>query len=172
MPTSYAQPVTLITHRGFFNYSELLQAVRKWYIDEDFDTLDMPMYKQKFPTTSGTEHEFKMVGKKNVTEYVQFEIEFSFRVYNMRDIELIQDGKKIKLQDGQVWINVIPVLTLDWQKRFEGPKPWKKFLEILDDFYRNYVIKYTIVDHWEDIVLLKGGQLARIIKEKLGQEVI
>jgi len=168
----YPQPVTLITHRGFFNYSDLLQAVRKWFIDEDFDTLDMPMYKQKFPTPTGTEHEFKMVGKKNVTEYVRFEIEFFLRIYNMRDIEIIQDGKKIKLQDGQVWINVSPVLILDWQKRFEGPKPWRDFLAALDDFYRNYIIKYTIVDHWEDMVLLKGGQLARIIKEKLGQEVI
>jgi len=172
MATTIPQPTTLITHRGFFNYSALLQAARRWFVEEDFETLDMPLYMQKFPTPTGTEHEFKMKGTKNVTEYVQFKVEFFMRVYNMRDIEIIQDGKKIKLQEGQVWINVIPELVLDWQKRFEGAGPFRNFLKSLDDFYRNYIIKYTISDYWEDMVLIKAGQLARIIKETLGQEVI
>jgi len=168
----YPQGPILIKHRGFFDYSKLLQNVRKWFIDEDFDMLDMPMYKQKFPTPTGTEHEFKMKAEKNVTEYVKYKIEFFMRVYNMRDVEIIQDGKKIKVQDGQVWIDILPILELDWQKRFKGPKPWADFLKALDEFYRNYIIKYKIVDYWEDMCFLKAGQLGRIVKETLGQEVI
>ena len=168
----YPQPVTLIKHRGFFNYSTLMQAIRKWYIDEDFDVLNLPSYKQKFPTPTGVEHEMKLHAEKNVTGYVRFHIDIFMRVYNMRDIEIIQDGKKLKLQDGQVQIEVIPKLELDWQKRFSGVGPWKKFLTALDEFYRNYIIKYKIVDYWEDMVLLKSGQLARVIKEALGQEVM
>ena len=166
------QPVTLVKHRGFFNYSQLLQAIRKWYIDDDYEVLNMPMYKQKFPSPTGVEHEFKIHGEKNVTDYVKFHMDIFMRVYNMRDIEIIQDGKKIKLQDGQVQVEVMPKLELDWQKRFSGPPPWKKFLQALDEFYRNYIIKYKIVDYWEDEVLLKSSQLARVIKEALGQEVI
>ena len=169
---TYPQPVQLIKHRGFFNYSDLLQAVRKWYIDEDFDVLDMPMYKQKFPGPTGTEHEFKMKGKKNVTEYVRYEIEFFMRVYNLRDVEIIQDGKKIKVQDGQIFFEISPVLELDWQGRFKGAGPFAPFIKALDEFYRNYIIKYTIVDYWEDLCLLKALQLTRLIKEKLGQEVM
>lgn len=168
----YPQPVQFIKHRGFFNYSDFLQAVRKWFIDEDFDVLDMPMYKQKFPTPTGTEHEFKMKGKKNVTEYVRYEIEFMVRVYNLRDVEIIQDGKKIKVQDGQVQIEIEPKLILDWQNRFKQSGPFKPFVEALDKFYRNYIIKYTIVDYWEDMCLLKALQLVRIIKQTLGQEVM
>ncbi len=166
------QPVTLVKHRGFFNYSDLLQAIRKWYIDDDYEVLNMPMYKQKFPTTTGVEHEFKIHGEKNVTEYVKFHMDIFMRVYNMRDVEIIHEGKKLKMQEGQVQIEVIPVLELDWQSRFKGPKPWKDFLSALDEFYRNYIIKYKIVDYWEDMVLLKSSQLARVIKEALGQEVI
>ena len=165
-------PVTLVKHRGFFNYSNVLQAIRKWYVDDDYDVLNMPMYKQKFPTPTGVEHEVKIHGEKNVTEYVKFHMDIFLRVYNLRDIEIIQDGKKMKLQDGQVQVEVIPKLELDWQKRFIGPEPWKKFLKALDEFYRNYIIKYKIVDYWEDMVLIKAGQLVRVLKEALGQEVI
>ncbi|MEM3154781.1 MAG: hypothetical protein QW165_04445 [Candidatus Woesearchaeota archaeon] len=168
----YPQPVQIIKHRGFFNYSDFLQAVRKWFVDEDFDVLDMPMYKQKFPGPTGTEHEFKMRGEKKVTEYVKYKIDFFVRVYNMRDVEIIQDGKKLRVQDGQVQIEITPVLELDWQKRFKGPPPWKDFLNALDKFYRNYIIKYTIVDYWEDNCLLKALQLCKIIRQVLGQEVM
>ena len=172
IPQKYDLPVTLIKHRGFFNYSDVLQAIRKWYVDDDFDVLNMPMYKQKFPTPTGTEHEFALTGYKNVTEYVRFHMTVELRVYNMRDIEIIQDGKKLKLQDGQIQFALLPVIEFDWQSRFKGPPPWKNFIKALDDFYRSYIIKYTIVDYWEDILLLKTGQLAKIIKETLGQEVI
>jgi hypothetical protein len=168
----FDMPVTLVKHRGFFNYSDLLQAIRKWYIDDDYEVLNMPMYKQKFPTTTGVEHEFKFQGEKNVTEYVKFRMEIFVRIYNMRDVEIIHEGKKLKMQEGQVQVEVIPVLELDWQSRFKGPKPWKDFLSALDEFYRNYIIKYKIADYWEDMILLKSSQLARVIKEALGQEVI
>ena len=166
------QPVQFVKHRGFFNYSDLLQAVRNWFIDENFDLLDMPMYKQKFPGPTGTEHEFRMRGKKNITEYVKYDLEFSMRVYNLRDVEIIQDGKKIKVQDGQIWVEIIPILILDWQDRFKGSGPFAPFLKSLDEFYRKYIIKYTIGDYWEDMILLKSLQLTRLIKEKLGQEVM
>ena len=172
MASKHPAPVTLIKHRGFFSYSQLLQSIRGWYVDDDYEVLDIPSYKQKFPTATGTEHEMKLHAEKNVTEYVKFHIDIFMRVYNMRDIEIIQDGKKMKLQEGQVQIEVKPMLELDWQKRFKGPDQWKKFLGYLDEFYRGYIIKYKIVDYWEDMLLLKSAQLARTIKEALGQEVL
>jgi len=42
----------------------------------------------------------------------------------------------------------------------------------LDAFYRDYIIKYKLADYWDDMILLKSGQLARVIKESLGQEVM
>ena len=168
----FDMPVTLVKHRGFFDYSKLLQSIRRWYVADDFDVLNMPTYKTKFPTPTGQEHELKFHGEKNVTEYVRYHVDIFMRVYNLRDIEIIQEGKKMKLQDGQVQIEVIPKLELDWQKRFSGPPPWKKFLTALDEFYRSYIIKYKIGDYWEDMLLLKAAQLVRVIKDALGQEVV
>lgn len=172
MSTKEDFPVTLIKHRGFFNYSALLQSMRKWFVDDDYDVLNIGMHKQKGITPMGVEHEFKMHGDKAVTEYIRFHIDIVMRIYNMRDVEIIQDGKKLKLQDGQVQIEVIPALEFDWQNRFVGPKPWRNFLDALDKFYRKYIIKYKIGDYWEDMLLLKAAQLSKVIKENLGQEVL
>jgi len=172
MPLKYQLPCTYIKHRGFFNYAELLQKVRQWFIDDDFEVLNVPIYKQKFPAPTGVEHELTMHGEKTVTEYVKYHIDVMIRAMNMRDIEIIHEGKKMKMQEAQLQIEIIPVIEFDWQKRFQGPAPWKNFLKALDEFYRKHIIKYKIDDYWEDMVLLKASQLARVIKETLGEEVI
>lgn len=171
MPVSYDMPVTLVKHRGFFDYSKLLQAIRKFYVDNEFDTFDIGSYKQKYPTPTGTEHEADIGGSKKMSEYVKFHISVFLRVYNMRDIEIVQDGKKLRLQDGQVQVEVRPKMELDWQKRFQAAGPFKKFMEGLDEFYRKYIIKYKISDYWEDMLMFKSVELAERIKEALGQEV-
>lgn len=165
-------PVTLVKHRGFFDYSKLLQAIRQWYVDNEFDNFDIGSYKQKFPTATGTEHEAEMSGSKRVTDYFKIKIEIFMRVYNLRDIEIIQDGKKLKLQEGQVQIEVRPAYDLDWQKKFQGKGKWGDFLKALQEFYHKYIIKYKIGDYWEDMVMMKAGELVNVIKDALGQEVV
>lgn len=168
----YDLPVTTVKHRGFFDYSKVQQAIRQWYVDDDYDTFDFKAYKQKFPTPTGTEHEVEITGSKKVTEYVKFRIDVFMRVYNMRDVELVQGGKKVRMQEGQVQVEVRPFLTLDWQFRFEGRGVWRKFLKSLEQFYNKYIIKYKIGDYWEDMILAKSGQLAGVIRSALGQEVM
>ena len=171
MSTKYELPSTLIKHRGFFDYSAFLQTVRKWYADDDYD-FNASSYKQKYPGPTGTEHEFRFIGDKRVTEYVKFHMIVIARVYSLRDVEIVQDGKKVKLQDGQLQVEVIPEIEFDWQNRFKGAGVFKSFIAGLDDFYRNYIIKYKISDYWEDMVLIKSGQLANAIRHVLGQEVL
>jgi hypothetical protein len=76
------------------------------------------------------------------------------------------------VQDGQLLIEIEPTLVLDWQGRFSGSGPFAPFLRSLDEFYRKYIIKYTIVDYWEDMCLLKSLHLLRVVKQTLGQEVM
>jgi len=171
MPFKQPLPSTLIRHRGFFNYEDLLKDIRAWFADEEY-VFQIPSYTKKFPEPTGTEHQLKMKGEKKVTGYVKFNLDIVLRVYNMRDIEIIQEGKKLQVQDGQIMVQISPTLELDWQNRFTGPEPWKKFLEGLDVFFRTYIIRYKIADYWEDMIMLKGTQLAKAVKTSLGQEIV
>lgn len=161
-------PVTTVKHRGFFDYETLMKAIRGWYSEEDFNRVDIPKYVQKYPTPTGTEFEVEFHGEKKVTEYVRYHIDVYIRVFNMRDVEIVQEGEKLRMQDGQVHVEVRPALELDWQKRFEG----NRFLQALHDFYRNYIIRYKISDYWEDMTLILATKLVTRVKQTLGQEVM
>jgi len=165
-------PMTFIRHRGFFDYSKLLKSIHGWFTEEDFTDLQIPMHKQKLITPMGVDHDFYIDGKKKVTEYVRFTIKVGVRLMNIRDVEIIQDGKKIKLQDAQIIVEITPILIFDWQDRFVGKGWYGAFIKFLDEIYRKYIIKYKIGDYWEDMILIKAGQLARVIREALGQEVM
>ena len=159
-------PVTFPKHRGLFNFSELLKAIREWYVRDDF-TFHIQKHAFKIPTPLGSEQEIKFHGEKKVTGYVSFHIDAFIRVWDLRDVEIIKDGKKIKTNDGRVAIEITPTLVLDWQKRFGG----SKFLQFLQDILHKYVLRYKISDYWEDKIMFKVVQLAKIIKERFGYEV-
>ena len=165
-------PVTYVKHRGFFDFEKLLRAIRQWFVDDDYDLINIPIHLQKFPTPTGLEHEFKFKCEKNVTDYIKFHMEVFMRAFNLRDVEIVHEGRKMKMQEGQIMIEIIPTLEFDWQNRFKGAGIWKPVLTALDEFYRNYIIKYKIADYWEDMILLKSSQLARVMRETLGQEVM
>ncbi|OYT32724.1 hypothetical protein DRJ22_01385 [Candidatus Woesearchaeota archaeon] len=160
-------PAIIIKHRGFFNLEKVLKTITNWFNEEDFEDFDITDYKYKIPSPAGAEYEIRMKGQKKVTGYVMFEIEVILWVYDLREVELIKDGEKIKTNEGRIIIEVFPVLILDWQKRFGG----NKFLQRLQDFYHNYIIKYKIADYWDDMCLIKAGQLVKFVQESLSQEV-
>lgn len=166
-----AFPDTIIRHRGLCRFNGLVTAINQWYVDDDYVT-QMIGYEAKVPSPMGAEQDVKIQGTKDITGYVRFHLRVWLKVSNLRDVELIQDGKKLTLQEGQIRIVITPELELDWQNRFKGKGQWGNFLVWLDEFYRKHIIKYKIGDYWEDMLLIKSGQLAKVIKEHLGQEVM
>ncbi|PIN76012.1 hypothetical protein COV18_01145 [Candidatus Woesearchaeota archaeon CG10_big_fil_rev_8_21_14_0_10_37_12] len=161
-PTLYAK------HRGFFDVEKVIKSVQNWYVENNFSTIHIPKYKQNFPKPEGIERQVEMHGEKKVTGYVKMHIDIILHFFYLRDIELVRDGKKVKLQEGSVNIEIAGVLELDWQNRFSG----SKFLEALDNFYRSYIIKYKIGDFWDDMVLDTEIEVMDLIKSELGAEVV
>lgn len=160
-------PTIYIKHRGFFDFSKALKTIGTFYREEDFHMVYFPKHKAKPPRATGVEHEIEYEGKKRVTDYIMLHINVFFHVFDLRDVEIIRDGKKLKLQEGKVAVEIYPMLELDYQKRFDG----NKFLQWLQDFYHNYIIKYKIGDYWEDMVFIKANEMAKQIQSALGQEV-
>ena len=163
------RPATIIKHRGFFNLDKVLKTITDWYKNEDFDEeFNITDYKYKIPSPSGAEYEIRISGKKKVTGYVMYEIRVILWVFDLREVELIKDGEKIKTNEGRIIVEIYPELHLDWQNRFGG----NKFLQRLQEFYHDYIIKYKIKDYWEDMCLIKAGQLIKLVQETLSQEVV
>jgi len=161
-------PGQLIRHRGFFNYEALLKAINEWFVYEDI-LFDIGSYKYKIPSPMGIDKDVKFKGEKKLSEYVKMGIEVHIKVFGMRDVELIQDGKKLVVQEGQLRIMISPKIDFDWQGRYKNRG---EFVKWLGDFMEKKILKYKIGDYWEDMVLLKAMELAKVIRTTIGQEVV
>jgi len=160
-------PGQLIRHRGFFNYEAIIKSINDWYAYEDI-SYDISAYKYKIPSPMGMDKEVKIKGSKKLSEYVKMGIDVRLQVFGMRDVELIQDGKKSVVQEGQLRITISPKIEFDWQGRYKG----NKFYEWLGELMQKKILKYKIDDYWEDMVLLKAMELAKLIRTTIGQEVV
>jgi hypothetical protein len=158
---SESMPLMFLKHRGTFNLSELMKAIQEWFVDNGYK-FHAPKYKMK-----ADEAEYEIIAERDITEYVRFRILLHIWVREMREVELVQDGEKKKMNSGMINLDVGGEYELDYQKRFGG----NKFFQWLQDFYHKYVIRQTISDVWEDDLFLKMVQLMGLIKNKLGIEV-
>lgn len=167
MPDKFRDmPLTFVKHRGLFNYAELMNGLRNWFRDHGYKFHE-PKHQWKVPA-EGIEVEIKIKGDRKVNEYVKYHIEIFLRVYDMKDVEVVKDGQKVKMQDGKVTVEITGKLELDWQNRFGG----NKFLQGLQDFLHQFIIKQDIGDHWEDDLLYKLIALTKFIRITLGQEAV
>lgn len=159
-------PVIYIKHKGFFNLSKLMQAVRKWFSDYDYEFQE-GKYKYKTSQT-GIEVEWEVKGEKKINEYVKTETKLWLRTWDTKEVEVVREGEKETTNTGRIAIELSANYTLDYNKRFHG----SKFLQGLQDFYHRYIIKHTIEEKWEDYVYFKLNQLAKIIRESFAHEVV
>jgi len=167
MPDKFREmPTSFVKYRGMFNYSEVLQTVRKWFEEQNY-SFEEPKHQWKAPA-EGIEVEIKIKGVRKVNEYVLYWIDIFFRVYDMKDVEVVKDGQKVKMQEGKVTVEIGGKLELDWQNRFSG----NKFLQSVQDFLHKFIIKQDIGDRWEDDLLIKIMNLTKTIRTVLGHEAV
>lgn len=166
MPTPIGMPTTYIKFKGIFSYSEVMQAIRKWFKDYDYEFHE-PKHQWKAPA-EGIEAEIKIKGDRKVNEYVRYYIEVFIRTFDMKEVEVVKDGQKMKMNDGRILVEVGGKLELDWQNRFGG----NKFLQNLQNFMNKYILKQDIGEHWEDDLLFKIMDLTKMVREKLGHEAL
>ncbi|RJQ19325.1 hypothetical protein C4580_05305 [Candidatus Woesearchaeota archaeon] len=156
---------TIIRHRGFFNYNELLTSIQGWYSQYDF-TFQVSELKQKMGDT-GFEVRGIYEADKKITNYIKYHIKIRFTILNMKDVELAEDGKKKKMQEGTVWAEISSELETDWQGRYKG----HKFTEWMGEVLEKYILKYKIADYYDDALTALCLSLAGSIKKALKQEL-
>lgn len=157
-----ADVTTTVKHRGYFNEVEVMHAIHDWF-EKNHLWLSKETYKK-----SGITTKYKFSGERKYTDYLKWIISCYIVIYQIEDVEIIKEGQKIKTNHGKFYAEIKGTLVVDWQNRFSK----SKFLEKLGTFLRKYIFKYKIGDMWGDEVAIKVGELADVIKAKLGSEVV
>ncbi|MBS3127782.1 hypothetical protein J4410_01435 [Candidatus Woesearchaeota archaeon] len=154
-----------IKNTGIFNVDGLFHMMRDYLISQDFEFHEVSV-KHKVPSSAGWEEEYEWRATKKINEYIKFEVKVFMHLYNIREIEVVKEGKKQTLHQGSIEIWLRPTVIMDYEQRFAG----NAFLIALQDWFHEYVWKHELDDIWEDEVYYRCLKFHRAIKEYLDFE--
>jgi len=133
-----------IKSKGIFSFKDFYQFMYDWQTSE----LELELAEEKYvEKLSGDTKEIviEWKGKRKVTDYFQFEIKTKYRITQLKNIEITQNGKKIKTNEGDAEIAVKGTLIRDYKGKFET-NALNKFLRSI---YEKWVISSRI-DQFEE----------------------
>ncbi len=134
-PTEVPIPREKIQYIGTFNFDELYKKMQAWYAEKEYKFHEKA-YKQK-PGASDIELEWE--GYRNETSYVRFWVNIYVHIFDLQDVEIIQEGVKKKMNKARMQIEVWGRIQLDWQEEFAKTR----FFRRLRDFFHTFVFSET-----------------------------
>ena len=138
---------TSMKYKGLFDMSGFYQFCYDWLIEETEMVLTETKYKEKITGDSKEVH-ITWEGYRKLTDYFKFSIKIKYLVVQLKTVEVNQNGKKIKTNQGEVKMMVKSTLERDWQGKFETTA-FRKFLRSI---YEKYIIASRI-DQMEEKVI-------------------
>jgi hypothetical protein len=146
---------------GPFDLDKLLQGIKKFLDDRRYEFHEQIKMKK-----GGEGWKFETDWKCYVkaTDFVKKGINIYFLIMEIKDVEVVVDGKKTKLQHGRGIIEVDGWVEFGWQNE------WNE-LKGLRSWYVNNVYKEQMLGKWADNHWYEVEALAKQIRNLLNFEV-
>ena len=135
-----------IKYEGIFSFKDFYKFCYEWLRDETGLSLQEKKYVEKIKGNL-KDIDVEWEGSKKMTEYFRFDAKVKFRILRLAEVELNQDGQKIKTNKGSVEISVKGTLVRDYDGKFETTAT-KKFLRSI---YEKWVIASRINEYEDKI---------------------
>lgn len=129
----------ILRYKGVFDFEGLYRMMHAWLINKRY-LFHEDRYKDKVFTPFGNELEINWTAEKKVTEYIKEYILVYFHLWDFAEVEVIKDGKKVKMTRSRMEIRMDAELEMDYTKKFQNKGI---FAQKLGEFYQNKVI------YWE-----------------------
>lgn len=157
--------IQYIKHYGIFDLPGLYRMIYNWLVDRGFEVIERKV-KHKAPTPAGEQDEIWWDAWLRETDYIRNWIHLIFFFYEIKEVDVVKDGKKKKLTRARIRIELTGKIETDWQKKWEK----SAFLSNLQKFYEKYIIRKDIETIWWDKHYYNTLKLHAAIKEYLDQE--
>lgn len=131
-----------VKYEGIMDFKEFYKFCYQWLAEEMGLDIVEDKYAEKI---SGDSKNIKVdwTGTRKVTDYFKFSVSVKFEVLNLVNVEITQDGKKIKMNKGSVEVKVKGTLVRDYEGKFEKTAT-RKFMRSI---YEKWVIKSRIEEY-------------------------
>jgi len=141
---------------GILDFPAFYKFDYLWLSEEKNFTLRETAYKEKIKGDS-KDINIEWKGFLKVTDYFKFEIKVEFKIIELKDVELVKNGTKVKMNKGSVEVKIKGTLVRDYEGKFEKSAT-QKFMRSI---YEKWIIP-SRVDEYE-------GKIAEICDEFLSQ---
>lgn len=132
-----------VVQKGIFPFKDFYKFAYNLLREEDYKLIEKK-YEEEI-TGDSKKVEIQWEAKKKISDYFQFFIKVDWRFLEMKDVEVVKEGKKVKMNSGIAEIKVAGILVKDYEHRWEDNPFWK----FLRGIYDRYIIKSRI-DKYED----------------------
>jgi len=118
MPEEETVFSSAIKQKGVFSFKDFYKFCYDWLAEETNLSLVEDSYGEKI-TGTNKEIDVKWTGTRKVTDYFKFKVKVDFVVRELTEVEVIQEGIKVKTNKGSVQVKVKGILIRDYQGKFE-----------------------------------------------------
>jgi len=151
----------IIKYDGIFDLKGLYNDVYNWLTARKFEVKES-VYKNKPP-----ELEIKWSAERKKTHYIKDVIGIFFRFWNLKDVEIVKDGKKIKMQSARVFIRITPKVELGYNDIYKRNWWDHPFLIKLKEFINTWILRKELEFKHADALYYETVSLVDYIKSKL-----
>lgn len=153
-----------LKHKGYFDFKDFYNYCYDWLKDEGFNVAEEE-YTEKVDG-AGKEIQLKWVFSKKVSDYIKHEGVVSWHITTMTDEEVMVDGKKKKMNKGDLKMKVMALIVKDYDSKWDATPRLKMWRGIYD----RYIIRSTI-KMYEDRLDGKASSFIDDIKSYLNLAV-
>lgn len=149
-----------LNYSGLFNVHELYMLIDSYLREKGFDKRESKNQEHVGP--EGKYVNLVLQPWKKITDYARHVIKIEIKMNHLKEVVVEHDGRKHKMQNGEVTITFDGYLDTDYEDRWEQ-KPFYFFLRTLFDkwVYRTYSTEY------EELLVENVSQLHQSIKSFL-----
>ncbi len=127
-------------YSGLFSMPDLYRLIDSWFYEKGWDKWELRNYEIHTPT--GKQIELELKPWIRYKHYYRHIIHIKFLAKNVKDVEIEKDGKKTKIQHGDIQIIFNAYLQTDYEGAWFSK--WLFFVNILFD---KYIFKHYFDRH-------------------------
>ncbi|HNZ52445.1 MAG: hypothetical protein BWY36_00795 [Candidatus Diapherotrites archaeon ADurb.Bin253] len=145
-----------IKYDGLMDFKEFYKFCYQWLIEEPELEVIENKYAEKI-SGDAKNIDVEWTGFRKVTDYFKFQVIVKFKVINLTNVEVLQDGKKLKMNKGSVEVSISGTLVKDYDGKFEHTST-QKFMRSI---YEKWVIPSRVKEYEDKLVKACNDFLAQ-----------
>ncbi|MBS3088915.1 hypothetical protein J4402_04025 [Candidatus Pacearchaeota archaeon] len=123
-----------VEHSGLFDFAGFYSFAHSWFKEQKYG-VNEKKYSEK---VKGNARDLRIewAATKAISDYFKIELDITFEVWGMTEVEVEIDGEKKKMNKGTIGAEIKGTLVKDYDSKWETSPQWRFLREI----YNKYLI--------------------------------